>query len=193
MFVSRVKPRAIDPGVVFSERVSAIVNAIKAEPGIEVAKLVETVSPTVVAEAPVEGQSPPGPSEEQMAVMRDLHWLAEEGYVILYSDNVVFLGVQGEPPQHTPAAKGEAPAPTTEVVAESPVGEEVEPAVEVAAPEVVVAEATEPEVEEAAPAAEVVIAEPEAPFVEEVTRPAVEAEAPTAELVEPERTAKSDA
>lgn len=197
MFVSRVKPRAIDPGVVFSERVGAIVNAIKAEPGIEVAKLVETVSPSVVAEAPVEGQIT-GPTEEQMSVMRDLHWLAEEGYVILYSDNVVFLGVQGEPPQHAPAVKAEAAAATTEaateVVAEAPVAaEEAEPTVDAAAPEVAVAEAAEPVVEEAAPAAEVVIAEPEAHFVEELPEPAVEAEAPTAELVEPETTAKSDA
>ena len=196
MFVSRVKPRAIDPGVVFSERVGAIVNAIKAEAGIDITKLVETVAPTVAAEAPAEGQSPPGPTEEQMAVMRDLHWLAEEGYVILYSDNVVFLGVQGEPPQHAPAAKAEA-APATEaataIVAEAPLVEDVAPAIEGDATEVVVAEAAELAVEEAAPAAEVVIAEPEVPFVEEVTEPAVEAEAPTAELVEPEPAAKSDA
>jgi len=166
MFVSRVKPRAIDPGVVFSERVGAIMNAIKAEPGIEVAKLVETVSPTIAAEAPVEGQSPPGPSEEQMSVMRDLHWLAEEGYVILYSDNVVFLGVQGEPPQHTPAAKAEAGA-TAEALAETPVAaseEQAEPAVQPAASEEVVAEA----------------AEPEASFSQEANEPAVEAEASAA-------------
>jgi hypothetical protein len=180
MFVSRVKPRAIDPGVVFSERVGAIVNAIKAEPGIDITKLVETVAPTVVAEPLAEGQSPPGPSEEQMSVMRDLHWLAEEGYVILYSDNVVFLGVQGEPPQHTPAAKAEAaPAaepstdgadetaqPVAEVEAAAPAAEIVEEVVEEAAP---------PVVEETMPAAEVVTSEPEAPSGEE---------APTAKLAE---------
>ena len=170
MFVSRVKPRAIDPGVVFSERVGAIVNAIKAEAGIDITKLVETVSPSVV----VEGQSPPGPTEEQMSVMRDLHWLAEEGYVILYSDNVAFLGVQGEPPQHAPAAKAEA-APAAETAADVVAETAAEP----------VAEVVEPVVEEAAePVAEVVVAEPEAPFVEETPEPAVEAEAPTTELVE---------
>ena len=173
MFVSRVKPRAIDPGVVFSERVTAIVNAIKAEPGVDVTKLVETVSPTVVTEAPAEGQTAPGPSEEQMSVMRDLHWLAEEGYVILYSDNVVFLGVQGEPPQHAPAAKAEAAAATQA---------EPEVAAEAAAePE---AEVSESVTEEAAPEAEVATAEPEAPVVEEIPEPAVEAEAAPAEPVE---------
>lgn len=102
MFVSRVKPRAIDPGVIFSERIKSIVEVVKAEPGILASKVVEKISPSPSAtEGAVEGEPKNKQfTDDQVAVLRDLRWLSDEGYVIEYSDGPVFLGVQGEPPQH---------------------------------------------------------------------------------------------
>lgn len=120
MFVSRVKPRAIDPGVVFTPRITAIVEHIKASPGILTAKLAEELAPVVKTEsaeavAPAEGAAPVEVTaqtltEDQKALLVDLHWLSDEGYVIAYSDGALFLGVQGEPPHHTPEAKAAAQA-----------------------------------------------------------------------------------
>lgn len=105
LFVSRVKPRAIDPGVVFSERVSKIVEVLKTVPGMPLAKLVEAIVPGVEAApapAPAEGEAAAAPAQaqltdDQISVVKDLRWLTNEGYVIEYSDGMVFLGVQGEP------------------------------------------------------------------------------------------------
>lgn len=138
LFVSRVKPRAIDPGVVFSERVSKLVEVLKSKSGIMLHDLVEAVvpSPAPVEVPAVEGEAPTAPvkhapTEEQITVIKDMRWLANEGYVIEYSDGMVFLGVQGEP-QGTPkaaATPGALAAATTtaEAPSESPEAE-AEPA-----------------------------------------------------------------
>jgi hypothetical protein len=101
LFVSRVKPRAVDQGVVLSDRVSRIVEVLKTQPGMPLHQLVESICPSP---APGEGEAPPAegaapkpPTEEQISVIKDVRWLANEGYVIEYSDGMVFLGVQGEP------------------------------------------------------------------------------------------------
>ena len=98
LFVSRVRPRAIDPSVIFSEPLAKIVEVVKAQPGVLISKVVEVLAPSP---APIDdGSGSPAasstPSPEQVAVTRDLRWLADEGYIIEYSDGAVFLGVQGE-------------------------------------------------------------------------------------------------
>lgn len=126
MFVSRVKPRPIEPGIVLSPRISTIVERIKAEPGIASTKLLSELAPSAPA-APTEAgteEQPKQLTEEQKGLIVDLHWLIHEGYVISYSDGVLFLGVQGEPPQHAPGAKAET-ASTEESAAESSAGEEM--------------------------------------------------------------------
>lgn len=105
LFVSRIRPKAVDPGVLFSERVTAIVETIKERPGIVLSKLIEAIAP---GEAATEEPAAEAPklSEAQIGVMKDLRWLADEGYIIEYSDGAVFLGVQGEtPPAVKPAPK----------------------------------------------------------------------------------------
>lgn len=160
LFVSRVRPRSIDPGTVFSERVTKIVEVIKAQPGIMLSKLVEAAAPaagasqeiappleappaaegapsgapespsdeTPVPQAPASGDAPKL-SDDQVAVLKDLRWLADEGYIIEYSDGAVFLGVQGEKSvepdkKPEPAAEGVAEAePTSEPAAAAPVSD----------------------------------------------------------------------
>jgi hypothetical protein len=147
LFVSRVKPRAVDPGVVLSDRVAKIVEVLKSQAGMPLHHLVEKISPSPVAEGeapPAEGAAPKPPTDEQITVIKDVRWLANEGYVIEYSDGMVFLGVQGEPnPPKSPAgdaAKAEAasaetpPAPASEA-AEPAAEDAAAPAGETTAPE----------------------------------------------------------
>lgn len=95
LFVSRIRPQAIDPAVVYSERITSIVDTIRERPGILISKLVEAVAPPEPSaeEAASEAIQP---TDAQVGVMKDLRWLADEGFVIEYSDGAVFLGVQGE-------------------------------------------------------------------------------------------------
>ena len=122
-FVCRVKPRAIESSMVFSDRLAQVVEKLKANNGMPMQKLVESIVPSPEAPAGTAPDAPKHPTEEQIAVIKDIRWLANEGYVIEYSDGMVFLGVQGEPA----AAKKEAPAkassksaaPDTEAAAET--------------------------------------------------------------------------
>jgi hypothetical protein len=137
LFVSRVKPRAIDPAVVFSARVTVIVEAIRKEPGIQAAKLLESLAPSP---AQIEGQAPAERSltDDQKSVIRDLRWLADEGYVIEYSDGPVHLGIQGDPPNAKPEAKEkvkpDAVADSAEAVSEEPEPATVEVEADAAVP-----------------------------------------------------------
>jgi hypothetical protein len=198
LFVSRVKPKAIDPGVVFSERVARIVEVLKGKAGILLHDLVEAICPSApVAPAPEGETAAPAkiaPTDEQIGVIKDIRWLANEGYVIEYSDGMVFLGVQGEPQPAPKAAPAPAAAkvetsqetPVTESAAEKP-AEEVAPEVAVeqnvaeeVTPEVTVEEnMAESPADEAPVASEAV--EVEAPASE---APA-EAEATSEEPIEP--------
>ncbi|WP_395730253.1 hypothetical protein [Prosthecobacter sp.] len=118
-FVCRVKPRAIEPGMVFSDRLAQVVEKLKASNGLPMQKLVESIVPSPEAPAGTAPDAPKHPTEEQVAVIKDIRWLANEGYVIEYSDGMVFLGVQGEPA----AAKKEAPAAKASAKAAAPAAE----------------------------------------------------------------------
>ncbi|MCW0219040.1 MAG: hypothetical protein OJI67_12020 [Prosthecobacter sp.] len=174
LFVCRVKPRAIDPGVVFSERVSKIVEILKATPGMHLSKLVEAIVPSAVPAE--EGEAKPQLTDEQISVLKDLRWLTNEGYVIEYSDGMVFLGVQGEQQPKAKATPTEKPAEESEDASdEATAKEEASPAEE---------SSTEPTGEESAPATE-----PEVAAVEETSASAespVETTAEESPVKEPE-------
>lgn len=199
LFVSRVKPRAIDQGVVFSPRVAKIVEVLKGKSGIILHELVESIAPSAAPPEVVEGQAQvKAPlTDEQISVIKDIRWLANEGYVIEYSDGMVFLGVQGEP--HP--AKGAAKAPAAEAgesteaaatsEAEAPASESA-PAAEEAAEA-----ATEAPAAEAAPAtteeAPAETALTEAPAAPEEAAPTTEAPAEAAAETAPEATEEAPA
>lgn len=135
-FVCRVKPRAIESSMVFSDRLAQVVEKLKANNGMPMQKLVESIVPSPEAPAGTAPDAPKQPTEEQIAVIKDIRWLANEGYVIEYSDGMVFLGVQGEPA----AAKKEAAAAKASAKAAAPDAE---------ATAETTAEASEPELTEA--------------------------------------------
>jgi hypothetical protein len=165
-FVCRVKPRAIEPGMVFSDRLAQIVEKLKASHGMPMQKLVESIVPSPEAPEGTDPNAPKHPTEEQIAVIKDIRWLANEGYVIEYSDGMVFLGVQGEPAaagkKDAPAAKGNseaAAAPAEEAVVDEAAAAEqkiAEPVLTEAPVEESMAEA------ELAEAAETALADPSA-------------------------------
>ncbi|MBL9115847.1 MAG: hypothetical protein JNJ83_12640 [Verrucomicrobiaceae bacterium] len=123
LYVSRIRPRAVDPAVVFSPRVAAIVDRVRAEPGVIASKLLAEFAPIspesgAAADSAGTGSSEPKAlTEEQRGVILDLRWLADEGYIIEYSDGPVFLGIQGDPPNAKPVA---ASKPLGEAIVEAP-------------------------------------------------------------------------
>lgn len=139
---------------------------------------VEAPAPAVAAAAPAE-EPAHQPSPEHVQLLKDLHWLNSEGYVIEYADGVVFPGVT-EPPPAKPkpvkaqpaqaAAAGDAPAEEAAPAAEEPT---VEVAVETEAPVEVPAEVTDAVETEPAPHVEV-------DAVEGTSDPVVEAAAEVA-------------
>ena len=196
-FVCRVKPRAIEPGMVFSDRLALVVEHLKTSHGMPMQKLVESIVPSPEAPAGTAPDAPKHPTEDQIAVIKDIRWLANEGYVIEYSDGMVFLGVQGEPA----AAKKEAPAAKESAKAAAPAAETAdEPGLTEAPVEESMAEealAEEAEVELAAPSVEepALAAEPaltEAPVEESMAEAELAEEAETA-LAESSAPAKEGA
>jgi hypothetical protein len=173
-FVCRVKPRAIEPGMVFSDRLALIVERLKANHGMILHELVESIVPSPATEEQPASDAPKPPTEEQVGVIKDIRWLANEGYVIEYSDGMVFLGVQGEP-----AAKKEAPAAKESAAAAAPAAEPTESAAEAEQTEAEPA-LTEAPVEESM-AEEALAEEAEAALAKSSMEEPVAAEAPAEE------------
>lgn len=117
LWVSRIRPRALDTGVVLSDRINKILDLVKSKPGIHVKELIETIAPlapvseaetavteetaTASTEDAAATEAAPKATElsnDQVQVLKDIHWLNSEGYVIEYADGVVFPGVTEPPP-----------------------------------------------------------------------------------------------
>lgn len=89
---------------------------VTAEATAEPAAEAEAEVPPPAAEAapaPVAAPVQPQPNAEQLHALQDLHWLNSEGYIIEYSDGIVFIGVTEPPPPKPKAAKTPAAAPAT--------------------------------------------------------------------------------
>ncbi|MCB1279009.1 hypothetical protein [Prosthecobacter sp.] len=179
-FVSRVKPRAVESGMVFSDRLADIVEILKKNHGMILHELVESIVPSPAAPEQPASDTPRPPTEEQVGVIKDIRWLANEGYVIEYSDGMVFLGVQGEP-----AAKKEAPATKAQAKDKAPAeSAEAAPAAEAEQQEAPVEESLAEEALAEAAQAALAGAPEEAPAAEETPEAeAAEAEPEAAEPV----------
>lgn len=66
-----------------------------------------TAAEASATEAVSEAAAPAGPqwTDDQLHALQDLHWLNSEGYVIEYSDGIVFIGVTEPPPPKPKASK----------------------------------------------------------------------------------------
>lgn len=140
----------------------------------------EAAAPAVAATAPVE-EPAHQPSPEHVQLLKDLHWLNSEGYVIEYADGVVFPGVT-EPPPAKPKPVKAQPAQAAPAAGDAPVAETA-PATEEPTTEVAVE--TEAPVEEPTEVTDAVETEPaphvEVDALEGTSDPVVEAAAEVAE------------
>jgi hypothetical protein len=163
LWVSRTRPRLLDSSVVLSDRVAKIIEQVKAKPGILMKELIERLVPgaaetpaeapaaetpaaetpaaeTPTAETPTAPNATPAEStsnplaEERIQVLKDLHWLNSEGYLIEYSDGAVFIGVI-EPPPAKPKPPKPATAEQASLAGESEVADKTAPPVENAPPD----------------------------------------------------------
>ncbi len=168
LWVSRVRPRLLDSTIVLSDRIAKMLEIIKAKPGIKVKQLLEAIAPStpatekpavieeaqaVVTSADAPAPAPPEASNEQLQALKDLHWLNSEGYVIEYSDGIVFIGVTEPPPAKPKAAKSAAAEATekTESVKAVAVTEEAQTPEAIEVPETVSLEESPAAKEAAAP------------------------------------------
>jgi len=194
------------PGEVVAPSVPVEAKAAVEDPEVTEVALVETRDPAAaVAEEIV---SAPETSEaaahaltdDQLLVLKDLHWLNSEGYVIEYADGIVYPGVT-EPPPPKPKVVKEPTAPvaekpvttgdeapmTTDTASELAHGHEVAVAEEPPASATVAEEAPAvaelPIVEEAVPAAteEASVEPEEAPLENRVPAPVEAPVVPAAE------------
>lgn len=177
LWVSRTRPRTIDPGTVLSVRIAKIIEVVKNQPGIATKDLVEIIAPAAAAATPPPATVAPAPapapvaeasseapaeepsatdevqaapvaaatapsetpahhalSDEQLLVLKDLHWLNSEGYVIEYADGIVFPGVTEPPPPKPKVVKEASAAVTTEGAADEAAAPDVAAAETQAAP-----------------------------------------------------------
>lgn len=128
-FVCRSRPHFIGPEVILSDRVRGIIEMVRANPGIQYSKVVSTLAPHTPAPEPVaketaaEGETPtetspvlPQLSTEELAIMQDLKWLVQEGYITEFnSGELHILGREhhtreGEKADRPKKAKNEKPA-----------------------------------------------------------------------------------
>ena len=64
LWVSRIRPRALEPGVVLSDRIAKMLEVVKAKPGIPVKQLVEIIAPS-------EAEVPAAPKEKTKSVKEE--------------------------------------------------------------------------------------------------------------------------
>jgi hypothetical protein len=196
--VSVARPHYLDlEEIPVSEGVKQIVEYINAHPKCNRRQLVEALAPSPAppaAEKPA-GEAPAAPApesaqatQEQTAVVADLHWLVHQGHVIEFANGILETAKRPLPrppkPEVKAAEKAEEPAPAAEAV---PVVEEAPPEAEVAtepapAPESPALEAPEPVAE--APAVEPEQAAAPAPANE--APPAPTGETPAAPVSPPQ-------
>jgi len=123
LFVSKARPRALDPGMALSDAVRRIVDAIQAQPGMRVSELVTSLAPRK-RNAPEEEQQKTLTPEET-AVLSDLHWLIDEGFVIEYASSALFLGERPRKPREA-GAPAEADAEAEDAASDEAHDEQVE-------------------------------------------------------------------
>lgn len=111
LFVSKARPRPLDPQVPLSEDVSLIVSEIRKRPGVRVSELVTFLAPSTGEQANLK----PGElSPRETAILTHLRWLIDEGFVIEYSSTALFLGVQSSKAESGKEETGDEPGEEAE-------------------------------------------------------------------------------
>ena len=173
-FVCRSRPQFIGNNVPLSDRVRSILEMVRANPGIGYGKVVSLLAPPAPEPAPptepaADGtapEAPPAPllSTGELAIMQDIKWLVQEGFITEFANGELHILGRERPQEEAreerkPKAKATPAPPTAEaeaaVVSEPPVIEA--PVSEPPTPEADAEEPLPPEVpvsSEADPASE---------------------------------------
>ncbi len=154
--VAVARPQFLDlEATPVSENIKRIVLFINEHPRCTRRKLIETLAPSpAVIEVKPDEQKSAEPTQEQTAIIADLHWLAHQGHIIEFADGKLETAKKPLPkppkPEKKPAvekAVEEKPATESEVVTStetaSPAEVAVEPAAEISVPAEPVASAPE--------------------------------------------------
>ncbi len=118
LFVSKARPRPIDPAIPLSDSIQMIIDVVRTQPGIKVSELVVSLAPRRAEEDQIpQGEFTPA----ETAILSDLHWLIDEGLVIEYASSALFLGCQprkeaDKPSGETKGHPDSEPGPTTDAV-----------------------------------------------------------------------------
>jgi hypothetical protein len=99
---------------------SAVTEAPAVTPDESAPVTAEAQNVEATAPAPADAPQQHSWSTDQLHALQDLHWLNSEGYVIEYSDGIVFIGVTEPPPPKPKPAKPvqAAPSPASATVLE---------------------------------------------------------------------------
>ncbi len=153
-YVGHIKPKRFESTEGLSERIKKILAFLRTHPDAKRKKLLEHFVPAAPAPAPQETAPVPASQEavgvpaaeivpaapmapaailtEEDAVLADLHWLIQDGYVVDFSDGRLWA-LDDKPPKAAPApALGDKPTETASAeqaeqpVAEAPVGQEAD-------------------------------------------------------------------
>ena len=93
LHVSPARPRRLDPDAKLSEAIEKIVKFVGEHPGAKVVDLLEAIIPEYKRPEGDSGEWKP--SKEELGVLRELHWLTSQGYVIEFSSSKLRLGGVG--------------------------------------------------------------------------------------------------
>ena len=83
-YISRIRLKRFEAGQTLTENIQKIVSFLRAHEGTTRKKLLAALAPTVEA-APATGPTPgtgPVPPPEEEQILRDLHWLIADGFVV---------------------------------------------------------------------------------------------------------------
>jgi hypothetical protein len=177
-YVGHIKPKRFESTEGLSERIKKILAFLRTHPDAKRKKLLEQFVPAAPAPAPQETAPVPAPQEtaavpapqeapaapavvltEEDAVLADLHWLIQDGYVVDFSDGRLWA-LDDKPPKPAPAPAAAAkptdtaPAEQAEqLIAEAPAGQEAEAAVSVPVEQLAAGAPLDPPVDAAPPVA----------------------------------------
>lgn len=93
LHVSPARPTRLDPKATLTEPIEKIVSFIRENPGAKVVDLLESIIPGY--ERPAKDAGEWKPSKEELSVLKELHWLTSQGYVIEFSSSKLRMAGMG--------------------------------------------------------------------------------------------------
>ena len=108
-YTGPARPKAMTEGTILSDSLMSIVNWAKEHPGKGVDVMLKELSPIPDHEGVTEEETAQA-KEKQQLLVRDLLWLSEQGYILVFSNNTVSqpktASAPSQPKKEAKPAKG---------------------------------------------------------------------------------------